>query len=63
MSWMCTCQSCGHKQFARQWPDKPFKNEGERERWIERHRKCVKCKSVDLDFGSDNTPQVEEDES
>ena len=41
-----TCQSCGHKQEAKD-PNKMSKNY---EGW--RELKCKKCKSEDFDFGS-----------
>lgn len=39
------CQSCGHKQEARD----PKSYKGQDEAW--RDLKCKKCKSVDFDYG------------
>ncbi len=49
-----TCQSCGHKQED----SRPIKDMAK----AYKERKCKKCKSPDLDYGSEKHAKEQEDE-
>lgn len=52
--WIRTCQECGHRQESK--PPPTYKGES----WTE--LKCKKCKSPALDYGSEDSGEVPEDE-
>lgn len=52
--WIRTCQECGHRQESK--PPHTYKSES----WTE--LKCKKCKSPALDYGSEDSGEVPEDE-
>lgn len=51
MQYIRTCQSCGHEQIC---PEPTFNNKKDSDGLTTafRERKCYKCKSESLDFGS-----------
>ncbi len=53
MSWIRTCQECGHKQESKSPLD--YKSNS----WTE--TKCKKCKSAALDYGSEDFKEEYDD--
>lgn len=57
MKWIRTCQSCGHEQEDKEpLPQKEIT-------LVYENRKCKKCKSESLDYGSERPSTPEEIEA
>lgn len=53
--WIRTCQSCGNKQKDNEPKEQGVMTEAYR------NRKCKKCKSEDLDYGSNRNNKEEQE--